>query len=172
MSLLDVTNAHRRYKERATRENLEDLRERVGRDYRVAPFSMHDYQTMIGQWPKEARRYPHWEWLTIYWDHSGPRDWCFSIRVGDRLCVLAAAKMRNSALTGEFLEADPRPDCPLKGARALIGLDLMARYAEYAKAKEFRIVPENATLARYYGTLVKLEPFPNAENPSYYRVEL
>jgi hypothetical protein len=78
--------------------------------------------------------------------------------------------MGNSAFTARFLESDPRPDCPLKGHRALIALDAFARYAEYAAATELRLVPENATLAAYYATLVEIEPFPNAENPSYYRL--
>jgi hypothetical protein len=53
-------------------------------------------------------------------------------------------------VTLAFLEGDPRPECPLKGRRALIALDATARYAQGRGKTEIRISPINASLECLY----------------------
>ena len=49
-----------------------------------------------------------------------------------------------------FLEGDPQPDCPLKGFRIPIFLDVAANYAQDRGKTELRVWPLNDNLAELY----------------------
>jgi hypothetical protein len=49
-----------------------------------------------------------------------------------------------------FIEGDPRPDCPLKGWRALIVLEAAAFYAQARGKTELRLKEVNSSLESLY----------------------
>lgn len=56
-----------------------------------------------------------------------------------------------------FFEADPRPECPLKGKRILIALDAIAAYVQGSGRAEIRVEPANDKLVEVYQTVYEFE---------------
>lgn len=76
------------------------------------------------------------------------------------------------AVEVRFLEADPRGNCPLKGKRALIVLDVAARYAQARSKSEIRVRPVNTSLERLYREVYGFTLMNPKGQPAYFRKEV
>jgi len=88
---------------------------------------------------------------------------------GERLAGLAIGNTTNVALRMDFIEGDPRQDCPLTGKRVLIFLETAACYAQGAGLTELRIQPINSHVEAVYRDIYGFERVEPGKEPSYYR---
>jgi hypothetical protein len=92
-----------------------------------------------------------WDWEEVFRRHSDPDRLDIAIwGVNDRLSGLALGTTTGEAVEIQFLEGDPRPDCPLKGRRILIILESAACYAQARGRAELRVRPKNERLEDLY----------------------
>lgn len=68
----------------------------------------------------------------------------------DRLCGLGLATTNRTSVILQFIEGDPRPDCPLRGKRLPIALEAVACYGQGRGKSEIRLQPINEKLASLY----------------------
>lgn len=87
-----------------------------------------------------------WDWRELIRRHRDHDRLDMAIWADERLSALALAIPTSEAVEVRFMEADPRPDCPLLGKRALIALDASARYAQRLGRAELRICPINSKI--------------------------
>lgn len=73
-----------------------------------------------------------------------------AIWVEERLAGVALVEVGSDYVTLKCVEADPRPDCPLKGRRTLIFLEATACYAQALGKRSIRATPVNADLKKHY----------------------
>ena len=85
-----------------------------------------------------------------------------------RLSAVALIAIREGAIWVEFLEGDPRSDCPLIGKRTLIVLEAAACYAQAVGKKELRLRPVNDEIARYYREVFSFVLEKPRKGASYY----
>lgn len=97
------------------------------------------------QWPT-----PEFDWEEIFRRHNDPDRLDIAIWVEDRLAGLALGITTGNALNLMFLEGDSRDDCPLKGLRTVIFLDIATNYAQDRGKSELRVWPLNGALADLY----------------------
>lgn len=100
------------------------------------------------QWLKENNC--HWDWDEVFRRHNDPDRLDVAVWASSRLCALALGTLTGEALEVRFVEADPRPDCPLKGRRILIVLESAACYAQARGRHELRVRPKNSELETLY----------------------
>lgn len=99
--------------------------------------------------PEGASGYP---WQEIKNLHRQPDRLEVAVWSGGRLCGLAIAVTKNSVLEICFIEGDPSPGNPTKGAVAMIVLDCAARYAQKRGRSQLRLKPANNRVAELYKT--------------------
>lgn len=104
------------------------------------------------QWePAGRNEETRWDWREILRRHrNDPDKLDMAIWSGEQLAGVALSLASGDSVTLAFLEGDPRPECTLKGRRALIALDASARYAQGRGKTEIRISPINASLECLY----------------------
>jgi hypothetical protein len=74
-----------------------------------------------------------------------------SVWVGDdRLAALALICAKGDCVSLEFVEGDPRLDCPLKGLRLIAVLDVATRYGQLLGKPCLRVMPANPALIALY----------------------
>ncbi|MFM8748171.1 MAG: hypothetical protein ACKOED_16125 [Aestuariivirga sp.] len=93
---------------------------------------------------------PEFDWEEIYRRFGDPDRLDLAIWAGERLCGLGLATTTPAALNLLFLEGDSRPDCPLRGLRIPIFLDVAANYAQDRGKTELRVWPLTDNLAELY----------------------
>ena len=93
---------------------------------------------------------PNFDWEEIFRRFSDPARLDLAIWAAGRLCALGLATPTETSLKLVFLEGDSRPDCPLKGLRIPIFLDVAANYAQDRGKTELRVWPLNDNLAELY----------------------
>jgi hypothetical protein len=97
------------------------------------------------QWP-----HPAFDWEEIFHRHNDPDRLDIAIWVADRLAGLALGITTGNALNLMFLEGDSRGDCPLRGLRTPIFLDLATNYAQDRGKSELRVWPLDNALSDLY----------------------
>lgn len=103
------------------------------------------------QWLKEPRHNDAgWDWVAISEHHKEIKDVTVALYVEGALCALALFRASKSRVLVRFLEGDPRPDCHIKGSRALLMLDLAATYGQRLGRSELHLQPVNEDLAEHY----------------------
>lgn len=108
-------------------------------------------EDFISQWVNEDRHSDGgWDWAEIARRHREVKDKVVALYVNERLSALSLIKMSSSRVLVRFLEGDPRPDCHIKGSRALLMLDLAATYGQRLGRKEIHLQPLNGDLAELY----------------------
>jgi hypothetical protein len=143
-----------------------------GRVFTLSEISQRALLAVSSQWepngrPDETR----WDWTQVLrgfrseWDRLEVAIWS-----DERLCGLALAITGGKSVNLRFLEGDPRKDCPLKGKRIMIALDVCARYAQGRGKAELRIEPINSDLEELYvGTYGFLRRSLKGEQPHLFR---
>jgi hypothetical protein len=105
------------------------------------------------QWPPEER-HPDFSWNWPEIQREGRTDPTkFDVVLwgqGTRLCCLATASLSTTAVCINFLEGDPRRDCPFRGRRTLIVLEAIQCYGLATGRREMRIEPVNDALVTLY----------------------
>jgi hypothetical protein len=93
---------------------------------------------------------PEFDWQEIFRRFGDPDRLDLAMWAEDRLCGLGLATTTQTALKLLFLEGDSRPDCPLRGLRIPIFLDVAANYARDRGKTELRVWPLTDNLAGLY----------------------
>lgn len=128
----------------------------VFRDIARVGFSVTDWSRSVEeiykhQWCTVKRHSDGgWDWPEIRRRFRDPDDHFLAVRAGERLSALALIRASNFAVTLHRLEGDPRADCPLKGVRAAIALDIAAFYGQKRGCVELRLEPVNSSLRELY----------------------
>lgn len=136
--------------------------------HRARLATMSGLQPMFGEfnvteWSRRAFdavwESPSFPWNKISRSHRDPDRLEIAIWVGKRLVGMALALTNGDEVTLEFLEGDPAPDCPLKGSRTLIALDVATNYAQARGKHTLLVQPMNSGLRSHY-TKLGFSPFP------------
>ena len=118
-------------------------------EFYIAGWSRKTESALADQWKGE--HVSEWDWPEIFRRHNDPDRLDMAIwSLGDRLGGLGLGLVKGEYLELRFVEGDPRPDCPLKGRRALIMLECSALYAQARGRSELRIEPINERIATLY----------------------
>jgi hypothetical protein len=150
------------------------------RDVTTVPFELSEWSARSEvafreQWPQDARN-PDlaWNWSAIHQNlRSDPSKFDITIWTPEnRLSGLAAATLKNTCVALDFLEGDPRQDCPLKGLRALIVLEAVQCYGLATGRTEIRIEPANEALAILYQEIYGFALATPRGDGAYYKREI
>ena len=143
--------------------------------HRARQATMATLQPLIGEfnvteWSKRAFdaiwNSPTFPWDRIGRNHRDPDRLEIAIWVGRRLVGMALALSNGDEVILEFLEGDPATDCPLKGFRTLIALDVAANYAQARGKHRLLVQPMNSGLRNHY-TKLGFSPFPPSTGSPY-----
>lgn len=130
----------------ASSNNIKDF---VGLNYSVSIWSNAIRHAYAQQWCSHPRRCD-FDWNEISRRFTPPKERVFAVSVEDRLAALGAITASKVRVKVNFLEGDPRADCPLQGRRALVVLDLAATYGQRLGCEEIHLVPVNDTVRTLY----------------------
>ena len=143
----------------AYQEAMQNLRGRIKGDFKIVEINNRAYQAVLDQWDRHGRN-PNadWDWRELMRRYRDPDRLDIAIwSHSDRISGLALAVTTGPAVELKFLEADPRADCPLRGKRALIALEIVACYAQARGKREIRVRPINEPVARLYRDIYGFE---------------
>ena len=123
----------------------------IGRDYVVKLWSRSVEEQFRSQWC-DAERHGDagWDWHEIRRNYRGHKDVIVALEANDQLCALALFVLSRQRVLVRFLEGDPRPECYMKGSRALVMLDLAATLGQRYGCKEIHLQPVNDDLKMLY----------------------
>jgi hypothetical protein len=179
--LSEASQSHQRQRHlaaqlEARRQALANLKDVIETPFLITNLSSRVFEAVRDQWGTVQP--PHeeggWDWLEIHRRYRNSMSAMgLAVWTGyDRLAALGLACPRANSVCLEYLEGDPRPDCPIRGRRILIALEAAACYAQALGKPEIRVSPANAALAslyeRHYGFVLER---PRNEAP-YYRKEV
>ena len=161
MSSISAARArYMRNRHDALRGATDTLRPILGVDFRLVEFSrstldaIQEWGTSEFDWPEIHRRY------------NEPDSLKFGIWVGDRLAAAVVATTTGQSVKIQFVEGDPRGDCPLRGRRILIALEAAANYAQLRGKLELVLEPINEILIILYEDIYGFEAVrPRRETP-------
>lgn len=134
---------HRAYEARQATEQL--LPSELGLKFSTSEWSGRTFESLRSQWGGSV-----FDWEKIDDATREPSRLDVAVWVGDRLCCLMVATLGGEAVTLRWVEGDPRPDCPLKGLRLLIALDLVTNYAQANGRNEIRAEPINSAMVNLF----------------------
>ena len=101
------------------------------------------------------------DWHNIFHQHKDPDRMEIVIwGPNDRLCGLGLATTNRTSVILQFIEGDPRPDCPLRGKRLPIAL-FQKQWPATAKGEvnpKFALQPINEKLASLYRDVYDFTP--------------
>lgn len=139
----------------ARRQALKNLAPVIGEDYYLTEYSNRSQIAVEQQWDVDTHPYPNqrFDWDAITRTYRQFK--CMTIAAWipaepERLAALGITAVGDRHVTLECIEADPRPDCPLKGLRALIMIETAVCYAQALGKIEIRLVPANEHLRELY----------------------
>lgn len=133
----------------------------------VMRFNRRAFEALTDQW---RDRRVDWDWHEICRKNRGPKSYCIAIWAdADCLAGLSLMTVSGEAVTVRYLEGDPRPDCPIKGLRALVALEVATNYAQICGLYEVRIQPLNEALASLYENVYGFELVKRTKECPYYR---
>lgn len=134
-------------------------------------------EAYLKQWcaPEVVRSHDEggWDWPEIFRRYRDIDSMRAVVWTGEhRLSGLALIRVTGAAVVVEFIEGDPRTDCPLRGRRALIVLEAAFCYAQALPRSEVRLTPANERLAELYRDTYGFSLEQPAKGPLYYRKEV
>ncbi|QRE74094.1 hypothetical protein [Methylobacterium aquaticum] len=126
------------------------------------------------QWIDADRRSASsWDWDAIHHAYSRELDrFDLAMWSGERLCGLALATMSRSIITINFLEGDPRTDCPLQGKRAAIAVEAAQNYGQLSGRRFLRVQPIHPRLETLYCDIFGFTLATNKGGRAYYQREI
>jgi hypothetical protein len=155
----------------AALQSAQNLRGIIRQPYSVAMWSRATRQAFEDQWCPVPRQ-TMWDWTEIGSKYTPPKERVVALRSGDRLTALSAIVARRAWVRVHFLEGDPRDDCPMRGLRAIVMLDLAATYGQRLGCEEIHIEPVNDTLKSLYCGTFGFEEVLNKGRVDYLRRSL
>lgn len=135
---------------RARQATMGSLRPLFG-EFSVTEWSNRAFAAL---WPDST-----FPWEKISRKFRDPDRLEIAIWVGKRLVGMALGVSGGNDITLEFLEGDPDSDCPLKGSRTLIALDVASNYAQARGKHRLLVQPMSSGLRNHY-TKLGFSPFP------------
>ncbi len=106
-----------------------NLKSVIGIDFHLSDWNRRTQEAYRNQWHNRETTNDRFDWEQIFQRYRQPDQLEMSVWVSsDRLSGLGLATTTSRAIKVEFIEGDPRADCPLKGKRALIMLEAAACY--------------------------------------------
>jgi hypothetical protein len=114
----------------------------------VGAFTLTEWSNRVfeAMWPD-----PHFgDWRRIDRRFQDPDRLDVAVWVGKRLVGMGLVRSDGDAVVLEFVEADPAPDCPLKGSIVLILLDVATNYAQIRGKHRLHVQPMNSGLISHY----------------------
>jgi hypothetical protein len=160
-----LTRAKARYaqnREAAYRLTGIELPPHVKVDFRVSGWTGKAAEAYAEQWSPVAERQsndrPAFDWPNLFHICRDP-DRLDIVVWGpeETLCGLALGTTTGRSLALRFLEGSPDPNCPLRGRRALIALDVAARYAQLRGKPEIRLYEVDSSLESLYRDIYGFE---------------
>ena len=153
-----------------------NLRAAVAVPFRFTDWSGRALLAISEQWGAERHPDSSWEWADIIRHYRREPEWLPIViwipdGRGERLGGLALGTTGANSVTVQFLEGDPRGDCPLKGKRALMAFEVASCYAQARGKTELRVRPLNTSLVGLYAGLGFTQVSPRNEE-SYFRKEV
>lgn len=137
----------------AVQASYENASGYVGFDYTFREWSRSVHEMYTDQWfGHDRHKDGGWDWPEISRRHRAIKDRTVALISEDRLSALAQIRVTKSRILVGFLEGDPRPDCHIKGMRALLMLDLASTYGQRLGKGEIHLKPLNGDLAELYRT--------------------
>lgn len=168
----DLARAKERYethKGEAQLRAAQQLRPHLeGRDFRLGRWGARAQEAYSVQW-KQRHADSGWDWPELFRNHREPDRLDIVVWASEeRLAALGLAVTTQRSVELRFLEGDFRPECPLKGVRALIVLECVANYAQGMGKEEVRLRPVNDNVAALYRETYGFELVsPRREEPYY-----
>ena len=176
MSLLTAAKA--RYAAWATsarRQARINLQAHLRGDFQLAEWSNRTAEAYATQWSLADRR-PNggWDWPEIQRKYkTDPSKFDIVVWAPEnRLCCLALATTTAAAVILNFLEGDPRKDCPFRGVRTLIVLEAIQCYGQATGRREIRVEPVNDALETVYREIYGFALVTPKGGSAYYRREI
>ena len=121
----------------ARKRSEELLGEALGIAFTTSEWSGRTFAALAAQWDRQR-----FDWARIARAvRTDPSRLDVSVWLGDRLCCLFVATLGGESVTLRWVEGDPRADCPLRGRRLLIALDIATNYAQRNGRHEIRVEP-------------------------------
>ncbi|WP_293856975.1 hypothetical protein [uncultured Alsobacter sp.] len=147
--------AQARYREAAfaaRRKAALNLQATLGVTFNLGEWSGRVAEAIQRQWAT-ADRHPDggfdWpEWFRR--NKRNPDVFSVAIWIDQRLAGVALVETGSDYVTVKCVEGDPRPDCPLRGRRALIVMEAAACYAQALGKRSIRVSPVNDDLKKLY----------------------
>ena len=104
---------------------------------------------------------PEFDWRRIDRQFPDPDRVDVALWVGKRLVGMALVRSDGDAVVLEFIEGDRSDDCPLRGSRTLIFLDVATNYAQVRGKQKLLVQPMNSGLVNHYEKLgfVRFPPY-------------
>ncbi|WP_152455698.1 hypothetical protein [Roseivivax sp. THAF40] len=122
-------------------------------DYTFRLWSRSIFEIYVEQWLTQLRSADAgWDWLDVSRRHKENKDVVVALFSRNRLSALCLIRASRARVLVRLLEGDPRPDCHMKGSRALLLLDLAATYGQRLGCGELHLQPVNDALAELYKT--------------------
>ncbi len=163
-------------KHAARRQAALNLRELIDSPFRLSDWSKTGHEAYNGQWCAQDVIRPHdeggWDWPELFRRFQEINTMHVVVWAEDRLSCLGIIRVSGAAVVAEFIEGDPRADCPLKGRRALIVLEAASCYAQTLPRPEIRLIPANEHLAELYRDIYGFTLERPAKGVPYYRKEV
>ncbi len=127
-----------------------NLQGTLGVEFHIAGWSNKTREALVDQW--QGNHVSGWDWPEIFRRYDDPDRLDMSVwtMAGNRLSALGLALTKGEYVELRFVEGDPRPDCPLKGNRALIMVECSSCYTQARGRSELRIEPINEQVAILY----------------------
>ncbi len=124
----------------------------IGVEFYVSNWTRRAAEAYREQWEWVSRNPDAaFDWHNIFHRHKDPDRMEIVIwGPNDRLCGLGLATTNRTSVILQFIEGDPRPDCPLRGKRLPIALEAVACYGQGRGKSEIRLQPINEKLASLY----------------------
>ncbi|MBX5153221.1 hypothetical protein HJC04_11335 [Rhizobium sp. NLR8a] len=129
----------------ACHKAVTNLRGVIGVEFHISDLSRGALEAVNSQWGSSE-----FDWQRIHDVYREPDCIKVAFWVGERLCALAIGTTSGQSLRFRFLEGSPDPNCPLKGVRILIALEVMALYGQMRGKRELVLEPINEKLIDVY----------------------
>jgi hypothetical protein len=156
----------------ARREAALRLEPKIGVPFYLSGWTKKAQEAYLSQWPNERHKDAGWAWIEVFQRYRDMDRLDLVLWSGDRLAGLAIGNTTNVALKLDFIEGDPREDCPLTGHRALIFLEAGACYCQAVGLTELRVRPVNRALEGLYRDIYGFELATPVNEQSYFRREV
>lgn len=130
-----------------------ELQQVLRKEFRVRDWSGKTASAIADQWGIARHADAGWDWPEIIRRYKGEANslpLAIWTKTEERLAAVALDLCTRRAVELKFLEADPRSDCPLKGKRVLIALEVAFYYAQALGLQEIRVRPINSKLETLY----------------------